>query len=311
MENPADQEPDVAVIIVAYRSANHLRRGLPALLRDPSVSRVVVVDNSAERESGDVCSDMSDRYPTGRLLYIASQNIGFARACNAGAALCAEPFLLFANPDVRLFREIGSLRDPLLVGRAAISAGLLVTPPDGTNIKPLASPWSELLRSLVGAQRSYRMSPKLKEDGWVRAPQLDGAFLLLHQDVWQYLGGFDEQFELYYEDVDLCRRSIPIGGCVADSTEPYGEHASGASYKMGRSQAYTAMRVSRVRYLRKHFGKVGTGCAGIVAAVEWLTRGLTRQPEGALARRAGLRAQVTELRQPNSVWVLLDSCDPP
>ena len=299
----APRTADVAAIVVAYLSADHLRDGLPALLADPSVARVVVIDNSADSDSRLVCEQLADR-AQGRLSYVAGENVGFARGCNRGAAQCTEDFLLFLNPDVLLARAVASLKEPLRDGRAAISAGLLLTPPSGINIKPLASPRTELRRSVLGASRRGRAAPVLEDGRWLRAPQLDGAFLLMTQDIWRQLGGFDEQFELYYEDVDLCRRAASLGGCVAEAGEYFGGHSGGASFERGRSRAYTAMRVSRLRYLRKHFGGAGALCGAVVGVLEWLSRTVSRQPEGRSTRAAGVAAQFRELRRPGSVWVL-------
>ena len=296
-------QADVAAIVVAYFSADHLRQGLPILLADPSVARVVVIDNSADHDSRLACDELASQ-AQGRLLYVSADNIGFARGCNLGAALCTEAFLLFVNPDVLLERVIDPLKEPLRTGRAAISAGLLLTPPSGVNIKPLASPRTELRRSVLGASRRGRVTPVMEDGRWLRAPQLDGAFLLMTQDTWGTLGGFDEQFELYYEDVDLCRRAAPLGGCVAAAGDYFGRHCGGASFEHGRSRAYTAMRVSRIRYLRKHFGRTGGGCGALVGLIEWLSRTASRQPEGAGTRAAGVSAQIRELRRPGSVWVL-------
>ena len=299
----APQPADVAAIVVAYLSADHLRQGLPTLLADPSIARVVVVDNSADDDSRLVCEQLAAQ-ADGRLSYLAGANVGFARGCNAGAALCADPFLLFINPDVLLERAIGPLKKPLGDGRAAISAGLLLTPPAGLNIKPLASPRTELRRSFLGASRRGRSAPVLEDGGWLRAPQLDGAFLLMTQEIWKKLGGFDERFELYYEDVDLCRRAAALGGCVADAGDYFGRHSGGASFERGRSRAYLAMRVSRIRYLRKHFGGAGVLCGAVVGLIEWLSRTVSRQPEGGTTRAAAVAVQFRELRRPGSVWVL-------
>lgn len=297
------QRADVAAVVVAYLSAEHLRQGLPRLLADPSVARVVVVDNSTDSASEQVCRELESQ-AGGRLLYVASANVGFARGCNDGAALCSEPFLLLLNPDVLLDRPIAPLKQPLRDGRAALSAGLLVTPPAGLNIKPLATPRTELRKALVGARRSAHTAPVLEDGRWLRAPQIDGAFLLMHRDTWRALGGFDERFELYYEDVDLCRRALALGGAVVDAGDPFGRHSGGASFERGRSRAYTALRVSRLRYLRKHFGTAGAVCGALVALIEWGSRTLTGQPEGGPTRATGVRAQFRELRRPGSVWVL-------
>lgn len=288
----------VDVLVVAFRSAPTLPGLLDDLLRDPSVARVVVVDNSRDEATRQLCEQRD------RVRYLASDNVGFAAACELGARLRSDraSFVAVVNPDVRLARSIAGLL-PLLREGAAVVAGRLTTPGErGVNSKRRITPAREVLRAACGDRRAYELvlpadtSPR-------RVAQVDGAFMVLAWTAWDALGGFDRSYELYYEDVDLCERAGALGG-VWLAAEHYGTHEGGVSSRSARGRSYVVMRVSRVRYLRGHFGAAGVLAAAAAAVVEYLARTVSGRPEGGRARHDALRCQLRELVRPGSVTVL-------
>lgn len=123
---------------------------------------------------------------------------GFAANHNAAFAHCDTPYFAVVNPDVRLAEDpfpalVRALQDPCVAlaapgivdaaGRRADHARGLVTP-------------LEILRRAVGAP-----PPAPAHPAW-----LAGMFLVFRSEVYGRLGGFDEGYRLYCEDVDLCAR---------------------------------------------------------------------------------------------------------
>jgi GT2 family glycosyltransferase len=134
--------------------------------------------------------------------------------------------------------------------------------------------------------------------------QLDGALLVVNRHVFWRLGGFDERFELYYEDVDFCRTARTLGGCVISSTT-WGVHEGGASFRSDPWPAFAVLRISRLRYFRKVGIGLLPGPAHLALSVlELAARTVTRRPEGHRARWSSLRVQARELRRPGSIWLL-------
>lgn len=298
MPEPGSAAPSVGVVVVAYRSAPTVAACVRSCLADPHVAELVVVDNSADPVTEEAVRQVSDP----RVRYRPSHNLGFAAGCNTGVAELSGDvtWVAFVNPDVELERRLSAL-----VGRPEVATACVV----GAHVESPRSPGvpsarravtvrRELAKAVVGS-RAYAMEPL--GDNAVRVDQVSGALLLIRRTDLERLGGFDERFELYYEDVDLCVRAAALGGCVFVPTR-WGRHVGGASAATTGERAYVAGRVSRMRYLRKHWpGAVTEASLGAMAGVEAVTRSLARGAEGRRGRVQGLRAQWREWRAPGSV----------
>jgi GT2 family glycosyltransferase len=126
---------------------------------------------------------------------------------------------------------------------------------------------------------------------------------MARRDFLVELDGFDERFELYFEDVDLCERARMQGSVLMD-TRLYGHHAGGASSKQVGAKSFCVYRISRARYFRKRWHRWGSPAAILVAVLELVFRSLTLQPEGWATRARALRLTLREVAKPGSVQVL-------
>lgn len=285
----------VHVVVVAFNSAGTIRACLSGISASLPLS-VVVVDNSADPATMAVC----DEFPG--VTWMASDNVGFARASRVGVDHAPPASaLVLLNPDVALTRPLDDVVRCLSDQRPLVAGALRSGPLDVSNVKRRVTPGRELLRALLGARRAYSL-PRVPER-LERVPQLDGAFMAMSGQTWRALDGLDEQFELYYEDVDLCRRAEQLGGCWLLPVE-YGTHIGGISSESEGTASYRAMRLSRQRFLSKHFGARGVAVAMLVTVIEWVTRSLSRQSEGQRARDAAVADSLHELRRPGQRSVL-------
>jgi GT2 family glycosyltransferase len=212
--------------------------------------------------------------------------------------------IAFVNPDVVLHHTLTSLWKLEGGINASIVAAHLL-PSEGErppNARPEATLFRELLKALIGS-RAYALPPT-RSAALERVAQVDGALMMIPRTTFDVLGGFDSQFELYYEDVDLCWRANSLGG-VYFTGSPWGMHEGGVSSVGAGHFAYCAGRVSRVRYLRKRYPRRLTGIwACGIAVVEFLARSAARSPEGIKTRATGLRLQLAEVGRPGSVQLL-------
>jgi N-acetylglucosaminyl-diphospho-decaprenol L-rhamnosyltransferase len=288
-----------SVVVVAFRSAEHLEHGLPPVMADPDVGDIVVVDNSSDPATAEVV-----RRTGGRVHYIdPGANLGFARACNLGYRATGDPVVTFLNPDVVLERGVGELVKACSADASVVVAGGLASGDDRVllNARYRVTLWNELRRAVLGARASFDPQPF----GTATTPvaQVDGAFLMSARTFLDELGGFDERFELYFEDVDICDRARDRGHVLID-TRRYGTHAGGASSRTVAAASYCVFRVSRIRYFAARGGTLGAAVAVAITAVEVVVRTLTRQPEGWSVRLRSLRLAGRELVRPGTVKVL-------
>ena len=245
-----DARPPVDVVIVAYRSGDHLRGAVEPLVGLDGV-QVIVVDNASPDDSVEAVADLP-------ISIVQNQsNLGFAKACNIGWRHGTGRYVLFLNPDARigeasLTRLVERLeRDgPGLAGpRTVTSAGELVH--SQRRFVGVAAVWAQVffLHRVLGDGAS--VDGIIREAGAYEQTQtpdwLSGACMLLPRDVLETLGGFDERFFMYCEDRDLCRRIRRLGLEVVfepAATAVHDEGSSAPSWRMApvlvRSQvAYT------------------------------------------------------------------------
>ncbi|HNP61485.1 MAG TPA: glycosyltransferase family 2 protein [Nitrospirales bacterium] len=256
-----------SIIIVTYNSSSCIGACLSSLLNISDIE-LVVVDNDSKDGTA---AKLQKEFP--QITLIALQNnIGFGRACNIGLAASSGSFALFLNPDTianeKAIRTLVQFYEKH--PRVGIIGGRLVDPcgkplqsmgdtPSLTGLvldKPLA--W---VAKRVGAQGVFRrilgrcsakflMPPEAEPVAWV-----SGAFLCCRRSIWDTIGGFDENFFLYYEDVDLCLRAKQAGWEVWHVPEAVVEHQSGASFGGDLFKQKEIYYANQYYFFRKHFGR--------------------------------------------------------
>ncbi len=217
-----DRAPvDVTVVVVTYNRADLVGPCLESIPAGASTRRVetVVVDNS---DTDEVVELIEATFPWVELVR-CGENAGFARACNIGVARGTGDHVLLLNPDTVVHPgAIDALadhfdRDPgvgLLGGRTFKPDGTL----DPSSCWGAISLWS-LLCFATGLSWAFKANRFLDPEslgGWPRdtvreVGVVTGCLMFTSRDVWDRLGGFDEDFFMYAEDADLTRRARGLG----------------------------------------------------------------------------------------------------
>src|SRR5262249_40917766 len=148
------------------------------------------------------------------------RNRGFARAVNEGCRRARGQWFLLLNPDVRVPEEF---LDRVLAAADRLAAadpqagvlGFQLRHADGTR-QGSTGPFPTLANVLAGLlrPRARRRCQPVRGPRRRPVPGVAGCCVRVGRDCWQTLGGFDEDFFLYYEDVDLCRRARAAGWTV-------------------------------------------------------------------------------------------------
>ena len=300
----AARAPDCSVVIVNYHSEALLRRcleSLPAAAGEVSLE-VIVVDNSGTaRHSGalDVLPDVQ--------LIDAGGNVGFARACNLGMAAARGRHLLLLNPDtVAHPGSVATLSRHLDAssGVGVVAARLL--DPEGTlqySCRRFPRPLSILFGRYALLTRLFpgnRVSSDYLYLDWDHASPravdwASGACLMTRHEVFANVGGLDEGYFLFVEDMDWCRRIRDAGLEVVYVPDAEVTHRIGASRGPVPPWVMWERHRSMLRYVRKHFGwprplvllaALGLALRGGLAILEDQLRGghPSADPETARAR---------------------------
>jgi N-acetylglucosaminyl-diphospho-decaprenol L-rhamnosyltransferase len=201
----------VAAVVVSHGNAAELDRLLPALA--PQVDELVVIANVP----GSV-----GELPSGARLLANEHPVGFGANVNRGVAASGAELVCTVNPDaVPRPGAVDELRRFLEERPRAGVAGPAMVYPDGT-LQPSRRRFPTVagtivrrtpLRVLFDPYRLQRRHYNLGErpDAPVEADWMLGGFLLLRRTMLEELGGFDEGFFLYGEDIDLCYRAAKAG----------------------------------------------------------------------------------------------------
>ncbi len=254
----------VDIIIVNWNAGRQLRDCLQSIIavgKDVfELKRVVVVDNASRDGSADGLDSLEPPLSVVR----NKENRGFGAACNQGAAGSVADYLLFLNPDVRLYEN--SLIEPLTFmerpeNRDIGIAGIQLIDDTGKVSRTCArfpTP-KTYLHKMLGLDRLLPTRfPDYFMTDWDHAESREvdhviGAFFLVRRSVFEALGGFDEHFFVYLEDLDFSLRARGAGWRSFYLAEARAYHkGGGTSEQVKATRLFYSLR-SRILYGYKHF----------------------------------------------------------
>ncbi|MFZ3031907.1 MAG: glycosyltransferase [Candidatus Moraniibacteriota bacterium] len=234
---------------MALRSLFSIERGLTNF-------EVIVVNNDEKEEWALRC--LAEKLPF--RLVSSAKNVGFGGGANLGAAQATGEIIGFLNPDILWKTPILSRIDTFFQSQKQHILGINLVGEDGES-----EPWSsgvapslwELFKNNVLPQ-SFRQRISTKNQlEWV-----SGGGLFLEKRFFQSLGGFDEGFFLYFEDVDLCVRARAQEMWVSCDAEIMLRHLGGKSFSdVARQKKY--FYASQIQYFTKHRPVVERRCLEI------------------------------------------------
>lgn len=302
---------ELAIVVVTWSSAEEM----PALLASlrPVLAKgaaLVVVENASGDETPAV---VRATVPPAHVIE-NDRNRGFASAANQGLAATVRPFVLFLNPDVIVHE--GAIERALAFAAADPTIAVLGcrTVDDAGCEQPTVDRFHSLGGLVREAVRDRRFSARPRGTVPARTTDVDwvyGSFLLCRRDVLVPLGGFDERYFMYGEDLDLCRRVHDGGWRVvyySDATiVHYGNRSGARRYGEVRDAAVLA---GTLRFFRLYDGRASEWAFRLLAgasfapkALVWAVRGWSRaDPDAerqARVYRQLLRRCIVGLREPS------------
>lgn len=230
---------NLSIIIVDYKSGAYLTKLLKVLPKRADWE-VIVIDNT-------------------------KNNLGFGGGCNAGAKNASGKYFLFLNPDVLIKQK----DIEVLVSYLASQPGIGVVGPKFVNahggIEPCCIPHPTPITAAVALSfiNKYLPHNPISEGYWVNdwdrettreMPAISGAALMVRASEFRKLGMFDEEYFLYWEEFDLCKRYTLAGFKNAHVAEATAFHPREISMKKSSLNLREISRESRKRYFTKYFG---------------------------------------------------------
>jgi GT2 family glycosyltransferase len=257
----------LSIIIVNWNAGNQLRECIASIQLANKGSwfecEVIVVDNN----STDNSLDDIDQQGMVVCAIRNNKNYGFASACNQGVTKATGDYLLFLNPDTRLFessliKPIDFMQQPCNSGIGICGIRLL---DEEGNISTSAARFPTL-RVMAGKTLglskffprvfpAHLMTPS-ELSGSSSVDQVIGAFFLIRKSVFDRCSGFDERFFVYFEEVDLSLRAKQLGYSSYFLSEVTAFHkGGGCSERVKAARLFYSLR-SRILYAHKHYSQM-------------------------------------------------------
>jgi N-acetylglucosaminyl-diphospho-decaprenol L-rhamnosyltransferase len=247
---------DVSAVIVSYNVRDLLLQCI-ASLRADGVEHIVVVDNASKDGSAEAARRADPEVDVVAL----DENLGFGSGANRGVARTSTPYVVVLNPDLEV--EPGATKALVDVLDRMPDVGVVaprIQTPDG-RLYPSARTFPDMVDAAGHAflhfvWRSNPFSRRYKMLDWDHEAASDvdwvaGTHLVVRRTAWDQVGGFDEGFFMYLEDVDLCWRLKRAGWRTRYEPEARVVHAIGRSTDQTPYRMIAEHHRSLLRYARK------------------------------------------------------------
>lgn len=251
---------DISIIIVNFRGWKRLSQCLESLnvIEDNRFSHeVIVVDNNSD---DGMLESYRQLFP-GFTFILNDGNFGFANGCNLGAMNSHGSYFLFLNPDTIINAEaLFAMLTEVRIRKPFSVISCCQVKENGTEERPYGSFLSpfNLTGWLRAINKIFLHHPEksfIQTESYLYPDWVSGSVIMVGRETYNGLKGWDDDFWMYFEDVDLCRRaSLKNGEIVLIKTVSIIHNHGGASRinKQVTALTKTCVNISRHIYISKH-----------------------------------------------------------
>jgi N-acetylglucosaminyl-diphospho-decaprenol L-rhamnosyltransferase len=264
--------PAVDVAIVSWNTSEAALAAARAYAASEGVAaRVTVIDNHS---ATDQRRALQEGCPAGASIVLSETNLGYGTAANRVLAEGEAEFVCVSNadvvPDPRALAELAAaVRGD---ARAGMVGPVFGDAADGYHAELPTAP--ALLGRIFVGSFMRRPAPSPPPGETIAVGQPSGACFVMSREIWERVGGFDEGFFLWYEDVDLAKRLEEAGlhNLLAGSARV--GHATAESFRRLDRRSQQAIRLPSLgRYIRKHHRGLTPLAAPLLKLSTWIRAG--------------------------------------
>ncbi len=291
---------ELSVIVVSWNVADLLAACLQSILDSPFApsTEILVVDSGS---SDATAAMLAQRFPTVRVLW-QQDNVGFTRGNNLGLRAAQGRWLLLLNPDTKILgdalgqmaRYLDAHPDVGIVGPHTLN------PDDSTQSTRRRFPTLRL--ALFESTWLQAYAPKAWLDRFYCADQPDdtathevdwvqGSALMARREVYAKIGGLDEGYVMYSEELDWCRRAKEAGWRVVYLGAATIIHYGGQSSAQAAARTQIEFQRSKLRYFRKFHGAAASTLLRADLLLQYLWQLGLEAAKGALGSKRELRRE--------------------
>jgi GT2 family glycosyltransferase len=252
----------IDVVIVNWNTGSFLYECILSLLNygKDLIQDIIVVDNHSSDDSLDKIQNID-----GVILIENDKNYGFAKGCNIGANYSKSDFILFLNPDARIYVNTLAICLNFYQKKENNNIGILGVKLEDEEgkINSRCSRFPSVSNIFSHALGLDRFFPSLSSfmlefdhESTRFVDQIIGAFFMVRKETYNQIGGFDERFFLYMDEVDFSFRAKQLGyKSIYLSEAKAFHHGEVSSSNVKDRRLFYSLR-SRIQYSNKHFSKI-------------------------------------------------------
>ena len=248
---------DLSIIIINYRSWVPLGKCLDSILNQNNFNaKILVLDNNSD---DNIFNDFKKKYNSVEW-FKNDENLGFAKACNIGSKKVNSKWILFLNPDTLIpencfenlankvkdsENEIISIKQLNEKGIDTHAYGIFL------NLYSLNGIFRFIYRLVYGLSKKANSAKLYFSPDWV-----SGSFMLIKRKDFIRIGGWDENFWMYYEDMDICKRAKKHGIATKFYNDLYCYHFHGKSSRIDletKIKSKSQVIKSSFIFIKKHY----------------------------------------------------------
>tara|TARA_Y100000766_G_scaffold169887_1_gene145889 strand:+ start:3868 stop:4740 length:873 start_codon:yes stop_codon:yes gene_type:complete len=248
---------DLSIIIINYRSWVPLGKCLDSILNQNNFNaKILVLDNNSD---DNIFNDFKKKYNSVEW-FKNDENLGFAKACNIGSKKVNSKWILFLNPDTLIpencfenlankvkdsENEIISIKQLNEKGIDTHAYGIFL------NLYSLNGIFRFIYRLVYGLSKKANSAKLSFSPDWV-----SGSFMLIKKKDFIRIGGWDENFWMYYEDMDICKRAKKHGIATKFYNDLYCYHFHGKSSRIDletKIKSKSQVIKSSFIFIKKHY----------------------------------------------------------
>lgn len=251
----------LSIIVVTWNSQEFIRNCLDSIFLSGGnfSSEVIVVDNASSDQTTKIVEEL---YPQVNLIQ-NKKNLGYAKANNQGIEVATGEHILLLNPDTQVLEDALSLMCEFMEENPKIGAlgPKLLNPDKSVQLSCREFPtFSTLVWEFLGLSRLF---PKSKVFGKWKMGYFDfdeprevdqpmGSCLMLRRETLEDVGVFDENFVMFFNDVDLCYRIKKSGWKIYFYPEAKVIHHKGASTRKAKAKMIWLSHLAFYKFFKKH-----------------------------------------------------------
>jgi len=249
-----------SVIIVTHNSQQDIERCILSIKKCNGIDEIIIVDNGSKDNTIDIIRKLN-RYID--KLHLNNKNLGYGAACNQGASRSKGKYLFFCNPDIEVLNDVFPLAETHFENNLIGCVGPQLLNNDGSE-SPFAFRFPHsptvlaisYLRNKIGLGNPEVLQLNRQTNSLIiKCDWILGAAFFLPKAIFDEVNGFDENFFLYFEEIDLCKRIKKKGyNIISDRKMKIKHFRFGSTYSHTYEEVMNIRRQSELYYYKKNYG---------------------------------------------------------